>query len=270
MSELIETLAPEPERPREVTRQVARHLGGNYGIAEDEIGPFLLDTLPTLEEDEVDLILSPLFTPKLGDQAVFAARLGRESVGPDSQARLVAQALARPTDARLVTGDEHACRVRLGEVTVERYVYRLRLEGTIPEPVFALIDRFPSADQPLLGAVARRAIWEGDSRSGILEACFEAAARRGGPGAGDFPRLLDLVERYKPASLPDLIAKMPAWQEGLRGDLGIAAGGKPFFSPGIERDHGGEHDRRLSADALIEAKREELAFLARLEQLLAG
>jgi hypothetical protein len=270
MADLVEALARELERPREVSAQVARHLGASYGIADDEIGGFLVETLPALEEDEVDLILSPLFTPKLDDQAVFAGRLGRESVGADEQARLVAAAIARPTDATLLTGDDQAHRVRLGEVTVERYVYRLRLEGTISEPVFGLIRRFPSDDRPKLQAVARRAVWESDGRSGILEACLTALAGSGEENADEIPALLDLVERYKPADVGDLVAKLPRWQEGLRGDLGAAEGGKPFFSQQIEQSHGGEHDRRASADTLLEAKRRELAFLGRLERLLTG
>lgn len=89
--DLSETLAQELERPRKISAQVARHLVANYSIADDEIGPFLVQTLPTLEEDEIDLILSPLFTPKLADQAVFAGRLGRQSIPSDELVRLVVQ-----------------------------------------------------------------------------------------------------------------------------------------------------------------------------------
>ena len=269
MTDLLETLARELERPRDVTAQVARHLAANYNITDDEIGPFLVETLPMLEEDEVDLILSPLFTPKLADQAVFAAQLGRLSVRLEDQTRLVADAVARPTEANLVTSDEATHGVRLGDVTVERFVYRLRLEGTIPEPIFALIERLPSSDHGMLRAVARRAIWEPDGRYGILESYLTLTVGLADWGLDEVRTLLDLVERQKPADIADLVARVPQWCEGLRGDLDAASGGKPFFSERIERSHGGERDHRSAESTLIEEKRRQLAFLERLEPLLA-
>jgi hypothetical protein len=268
--DLLETLVRELESPRAVSAQVARHLAANYSIADDEIGQFLVETLPTLEEDEIDLILSPLFTPKLADQAVFALELGRGSVPADEQTLLVARALARPTDGQLVTGDERTHRIRLAEVTIERYVYRLRLEGTIPAPIFDLIQGFPSADRAMLQAVGRRAIWEKEGRYGILERYLTATAGLDAWGPDAAESLLDLLERYKPANIVDLVAAIPRWREGLRGDLGAASAGRPFFSERIERSHGGERDHRSPENTLIEAKREELAFLARLEPLLVG
>jgi len=271
MPDLLETLCQELERPREVTPQVARHLGANYEIALDEIGPFLVETLPTLEDDEVDLILSPLFTPKLDDQTVFAAQLGRLSVPPEEQARLVARAVARPTTARLVAPDGQVHAVPLGEVVVERYVYRLRLQGTIPEHVFGLIERSGPRDQPLLQAIARRAIWESGTRSGILTAYLGARAGLGAGSPDEDRSLLDLVERYKPADIGDLVLKIPQWQEALRGDLSAASGGKPFFSQHIEGSHGGDRDHRDDrsvGDSLVETWRRDLEFLGRLEQLL--
>ena len=87
-------------------------------------------------------------------------------------------------------------------------------------------------------------------------------------GAAEVRSLLDLVERYKPIDIADLVAKISRWQEGLRSDLSLASGRKPFFSEGIEHSHGGEHDHRSPEGALIEAKRRELSFLERLELLL--
>lgn len=269
MGELVETLARELERPREVTPQVARHLAGNYGITDDEIGRFLIETLPTLEEDEVDLILSPLFTPKLDDQAVAAAQLGAESVPEDAQQTLVAQLVSRPTDAAFVTSDGETHAHRLGEVTVERYVFRLRLEGTITASIFGLIRRFPDRDRGLLQAVARRAIWE-NGRSNILEGYLSAMRGLEDANANETRGLLDLVERYKPADIGELVAKIPRWREALRGDLGLASGGRPFFNERIEQSHGGEYDRRSPEDAMIEAKKNDLALLDRLERVLVG
>jgi len=62
---LIETLAAELERPRELSARVINYIGGTYGVDHDAVGRFLVDELPKLEDYELDLILSPVFTPKL-------------------------------------------------------------------------------------------------------------------------------------------------------------------------------------------------------------
>src|SRR5262249_30402957 len=125
VSQLLETLAAELERPRELSSRVVNYISGHYGIDYDAVGAFLVEELPKLEEDEVDLILSPAFTPKLSDQAVVAEILGRDSFPVEQWPALVQQLVARPTVAQLVTPDSRQHRVNLGEVTVERYVHRL-------------------------------------------------------------------------------------------------------------------------------------------------
>jgi hypothetical protein len=269
MENLVETLARELERPRDVTAQVVRHLGGNKGIKDDEIGAVLADTLPTLEDDEVDLILSPMFTPKLDDQAVVAARLGAESIPADEQNRLIAEIVSRPTDAAFVTSDGETHAHRLGAVTVERYVLRLRLEGTIPASTFDLIQQFGESERGLLQAIARRAIWE-NGRANILEGYLSATLGPDDDIANDTRELLDIVERYKPADIGDLVSKIPRWREDLRGDLGIASGGRPFFSERIAQSHGGANDHRAAEAGMIEGKKKDLAFLERLERVLLG
>ena len=99
MPELLEPLAAELERPRELPAQVIHHLSGTYGIEREAIGPFLVNELPKLEDYEIDLALSPVFTPTLQDQAVFAALLGRESVPTAEWPGLMKQLVARPTRA---------------------------------------------------------------------------------------------------------------------------------------------------------------------------
>ena len=120
MSNLIETLAAELERPRELSPRVLNYIGGIYGIDHDAIGAFLVNGLSKLEDDEIDLILSPVFTPKLADQAVFAGLLGGESIPRERLPELVQQLVARPIQAQLLTLDGHTHLVTLREVTVER------------------------------------------------------------------------------------------------------------------------------------------------------
>ena len=269
VAQLLETLAAELERPRELSARVVNYIGGTHSIDHDAIGVFLADELPRLEDYEIDLILSPVFTPKLADQAVFAELLGSDSVPREQWPALIQQLVARPTRAQLVTPDGQPHSVSLRAVTVERYVHRLRLDATISESLFKLIDRTPSADRPLLKAVARRAIWENDGRRNILARYLAAATGRGSYSLADAVELLNLVENRKPANVADLLVAIPRRQEALRQQIDAASGPKPFFSETVQALHGGGRDQRQQDDIRMSAKQNELAFLGRLLQVLA-
>ena len=268
MLRLLEILARELERPRELSARVLNYISGNYGVDQDAIGAFLVQELPKLEDYEIDLILSPVFTPKLADQAVFAELLGGDSVPQKQWPVLIQQLMMRPTEARLITMDGRSHVVPLREVTLERYVHRLRLEGTISK---SLLDRIevtePSTDRPLLKAIARRAVWDGGRRGEILVQYMENAVERGSYSLSDATRLLDVVESHKPAGVDDFLEWLPARKEGLRSQINVGSGGKPFFSPRIEEMHGGERDQRLKDESGPSAKEAELAFVERLEKV---
>jgi hypothetical protein len=269
--DLLESLATELERPRPVTAQVVNHVVGTYGLTRDELGAFFTNQLPKLEDYEIDLILSPLFTPGLPDQSVFAELLGRESVPTALWPALIQQLVARPTRAQLVTEDDQTHSVPLRDVTIERHVHRLRLDATIPEPLFNLIGNLPpAADRPLLKAIARRALWEIELRREILARYLEAALAADRYRLDDAVELLKLVETYQPADAADLLARIPHWQQVLRQEINEAAGAKPFFNERVQDLHGGGRDQRRQDNSRITAKEDERAFLERLQQVLGA
>lgn len=268
---LLELLTSELERPRVVTRQVLDHVAGTYEIEREAIGEFLEERLPNLEDYEHDLILSPLFTPKLADQALFAGLLGDETIPRDRWPGLIQQLASKPTLGSLVTDDKQTHRVTLREVTLERYIHRLRLDGTIDKEVLRLIegDAF-SAERAELKAICRRAVWENDDRRDILVHFLLAAEQRGEYEPGDAVDLLRIVEDYKPANVANLIERIPPWLEGLRQEIRAAGEPKPFFSGATQMAHGGDRDKRQQDTRTLEAKKKEFVFLERLHRLLVG
>jgi hypothetical protein len=267
MSSLIDVIAAGLERPREITAQVVRHLGETYGLGREGVGVFLTTELAGLEEYEVDLILAPLFTPTLSDQQPIAEFLDANSVPPSDWLALMQQLLARPARAEFITEDGAHHHIRLREVTVERYVHRLRLDGGIAAEIQAAIAAHSNVAPALLKAIARRAIWENAARREILRRCLENSDRTF--AAEDFIALLKLVETYEPANLADLLTRIPLWQQVLQQEIN-AVGGKPFFNERVEELHGGGRDQRGQDQNRLEAKEQELAFLARLSEILRG
>ena len=269
--DLLETLAAELERPRKLTAQVVNHLSGTYGFSRETVGNFFTEALPKLEDYEIDLALASLFTPSLADQAVFAGLLGRDSIPVAQWPALIQQLVARPTHAQLVTEDDVAHRVRLRDVTIERFVHRLRLDATIPEPLFNLINHLPpDADRPMLKAIARRAVWEADARRDILIRYLTATTSRDNYRIADAQELLKLAETYQPANVSDLLSRIPHWQQVLRQEINEVASPKPFFNERVQELHGGGRDQRRQDDNRRSAKENEQAFLGRLLQVLGG
>jgi hypothetical protein len=269
VSKLLETLAAELERPREVSRQVSDHIWGTYEIDRDAVGDFLDNKLQGLEDYEHDLILSPLFTPKLADQALFAELLGKESVPKAEWPLLIQQLASRPTRAQLITSDRQSHVITLRTVVLERYVHRLRLEGSIPESLLKLLDETPFAsERPMMMAIARRPIWESDARRNILTTFLTAAARANRYEIGDGVQLLRLAEDYKPSDVAHLMERIPVWQEALRIEIETSDNPKPFFSNSVQAEHGGERDQRQRDSSRLSVKKNEFAFLDRLHHLL--
>jgi hypothetical protein len=269
--ELIETLALELERPRELSSRVLNYIIGTHSVDEDAVGAFLTNELSKLEDYEVDLILSPLFTPKLADQAIFAGILEDSSVPRDQWPGLIRELVQRPTHAQLVTPDGSKHPVELREVTIERYVHRLRLEAAIPESLLSLLQRCPSPpDRPTLMAVGRRAVWENAGTRGILEVYLKAVLEQGSYSLDDVLELLNLAENRKPADVADLLAWIPRWAEALRQQIDVGSGPKPFFHSGVEWMHGGARDQRTEADPKVSAKQNELDFLLRLQRIVSA
>ena len=266
---LIEPLATELERPRELKSQVVRYLNGNYSVDEDSVGAFLVHDLPNLEDYEIDLILSPVFTPTLADQAVFAQILGGESIPRERWPAIVSELAARPTRARLITSDRQTHSIPLREVTIERYVNRLRLEATIPQSLWPLIELTSAADHPLLKAIARRAIWESEGRYNILLRYLTVSIGRNQFDERNVLALLNTVENYKPVDTADMLAHIQQWQEALRKQVEVFGAAKPFFMQQIQEMHGGERDHRQHEIARLAAKQQEFDFLVHLAEVFS-
>jgi len=269
MKALVDALADELERPRDLTEQALQHLLATYGLEREAAGDFLIHRLPELEDYEIDLILSPLFAPAIHDQAIFAELLGAETIPAEQWPGLVQQLVARPTRAQIVAGEGQRHPVPLRDVTIERYVKRLRLNGTIPDALFRLISNLPPpAVRPLLKAVARRAIWDEEARSQILLRYLTATAGADDCRLDDALQLLQLMETYEPIDGSDLLSRIPHWEKRLKQEIGMASNPKPFFDERTQEVHRSDRDRHTKEEARIAEKQREIEFLERLRKLL--
>ena len=177
--------------------------------------------------------------------------------------------MVRPVHAQLVTEDGQNHSVLLREVSIERYVKRLCLDATIPEPFFKLLAHLPPAsDRPLLKAAARHAVWQSDKRREIFVRYLMTCAGTDAYRLEDALELLKLMETYRPADLPELLAHIPHWQQVLHHEINLALNPKQFFNERIQELHGGGRDQRRKDDVHIAEKEQMIACLDRLKEAL--
>jgi hypothetical protein len=106
-------------------------------------------------------------------------------------------------------------------------------------------------------------------RRNILSTYLTAAGRHNLYQSGDGIQLLQVAEYYKPTDLAHLMKRIQLRQETLQQEID-ADNPKPFFSDQIKANHGFDRDQRPQDGGQIAAKKEELAFLDRLHQVLMG
>ncbi|MBM3829824.1 MAG: hypothetical protein FJ406_04730 [Verrucomicrobia bacterium] len=271
MQVFVDAVAAELERPRALLKQVVDHLASHYSVSRDELGAFFTDRLSTLEDYEIDLLFSPVFTPTLTEQAAFSDLLDRQTLPAAAWPELIRRMADRPTVTRLLTEDGTAHAIRLHEVSLERFVTRLNLDVVIPDPLGKLLHSLPPpGDRALLKALARRIVWNKEPRREILFRYLLAATSEDFYQRDDLLALLKLMETYQPKDAPDLLGRIPHWQEVLKQEITAAASPKPFFAARVQELHGGGRDQRHQDNTMISGKQRELEFLGRLKGVLAA
>ncbi len=270
MQAFVDAVAVELERPRALLKQVVDHLASHYSVSRDELGAFFASQLDTLEDFEVDLLFSPLFTPTLTDQAVFSHLLDRQSLPTSDWPILLRKLTERPTVAHLTTEDGTTHAIKLREVSLERFVTRLNLDVVIPDPLGKLLHSLPPVeDRALLKALARRIVWNKEPRRAVLFRYLLAATSEEFYRRDDLLALLKLMETYQPKDAADLLSRIPHWQEVMKNEILSAASPKPFFAARVQELHGGGRDQRHQDATLISGKQRELEFLGRLKGVLS-
>lgn len=188
---------------RPVTPQVSRHLQSHHGISPGDEASFLESRLPLLEEYEVELVLSPLFTPTQEDQARVSQLL---SDPPPSAAAVegLVERLENQGIEAVVQCEGASVRIALPPGIIRRYVRLLNLAERVLPPVRSAAEAFPPPLRDRLLALARTETWRAPARQTILAAFIEAFVRRSSFDEEKIGHLSQIVQTTRPERLGDL------------------------------------------------------------------
>ncbi|MBY0451166.1 MAG: hypothetical protein K2X01_11135 [Cyanobacteria bacterium] len=226
---LLELLKQDLSAPRELSAQVMHVIVDQFGFAEESLAAFFAEKASTLEDFELDLIFSPLFTPSTADRERYVRVLG-----PDC---LQATDLHHLSEALVSLGEEGNLQAQLAlslsagpvfsmplkDVMIDRYLHRLALDKTLPAEVFAVIADPATAlqepDKAALNVLGRETVWQTRERYTLLIAMIQVSLARNTFSIDRLRYLTDFMRTYRPASAFDLPKQLESLIRSCESDL---------------------------------------------------
>ncbi|MBF0108792.1 MAG: hypothetical protein HQL76_06415 [Magnetococcales bacterium] len=181
------------------------------------------------EEYEVDLLVSPLFTPTMEDRAACEPSLPLEGITADDERDLIGRMEAQGLQCKVVFGDDSTV-MSIPEVAIERHIHLLRLRVSVAESIHeALKNLLTGADLTLGMSYARSQIWTRCPH--LLEECLAAMTARRSFTLDKFGFLRDFVRSYHPGDMVALVQALNNLLESYR-----IGNDRPVFNQQLE-DH---------------------------------
>jgi hypothetical protein len=268
MQHIIDTFVQELTKVRPLSGQVMHYIHAHYLVPHDELPRFFAEEMPRLEEYEMDLIFSPMFTPTLDEQAVFSPLVDEETI-TDEELEVIIQSLTQQqlTASFLLLDEKTVLTMTLPEVNIRRYVRLMNLTTPPTRTVAELIEEtIPSEEQHRVKALVRNALWRNPLQEEMLMAYLKTMARRNNFALQKFEYFVRFVRSHSTVDIYRLSELLPQTVETTRGELrNLEMGGKRFMDSHIEWLHGGVKDKRDVDDARLEAKQVELKLYEELE-----
>ncbi|MBF0161803.1 MAG: hypothetical protein HQL88_05910 [Magnetococcales bacterium] len=249
---LVSVVRGQLLRPRALSVRVAGAVSGMLGV-DDPLDGLSLEVLAGREPFEVELLLSPLFTPNVLDREAceFALPASGLAVG-------VVEALVMTlTSAELFCPVSYGHRgqaVPLLGVVIERYVRLLHLEAPVPPLVLPRLEGWQEGDARLvLFSLARRPVWQSEQRSRLLDRLLQAMLARGSCQVDKVRFLTDFVASYRPTGERELLQALTNLVDAYHRDHE-----HPIYNQQLEHYQGG-NIRSSSCGADVRAYRLAMA-----------
>lgn len=199
-------------RPRVVSVQVAGAVSGMLNV-DDPLDGLDQDQLCHLMPYEVELLLSPLFTPTFRELEACESALPAVGITAAEVVSLVVTLVTENIHCSLSYGEKEVA-VLLAEVVIERYVRLLNLSSGIDPSILDILEslvregqKTPMGDEErwALFSQARHPVWKMGKRLQLLKSCLRAMAERSTFRMDKVRFLTDFVRSYRPAGEKEFI-----------------------------------------------------------------
>lgn len=262
---LISKICEELTAERVLTKQVIDHLASHHEVTTDTLSDYFKRVRETttveidgVEDYEIDLTFSPLFTPRLHDRAKYSRILDTVEVKHEDIETIVDDVMKKKLEACFREHDDIYC-MPLHEVLVRRYIRLLNLATPLSKKVKQVIENsVPENIQDIVKALARDPVWLPGHRQDFLAAFLKIFKEKKNFSVDKLDYLTDFVRTYRPASILDVDRQFGNLIEACLEDIHKLQGGHYlYYHDLIERHYmGSESEKDLSEKILHEKERE--------------
>ncbi len=202
---ILEQLKKDLTRPRQVTEPISVDITNRYDVPGDAIGTFFTERLQQLEDYEVDITLSSLFTPTQEDRIPYMTLLGAGVLSTEDVKALIRQLEESQPEGQYLTLQGETVLAPVHPVNIERFVLRLHLDWPIDNEVYQILNAMvPAKGQAYVNLLARDEVWRGERRKELLLAFLKVFQERGTFSVPKMAYLTDFIRTYRPSCLFDL------------------------------------------------------------------
>ncbi len=219
---------------RRLPEQVVSEITDRHNVTPEDLPAFFDTTFPTLEDYQVDLILSPVYTPTQDNKLSFASLLREAFISTEQVSEWTKQLESEALVATLQAPNGLEIKLPLHEVSIDRYVRLLGLDRPISADVHIAIEEdTPAEDYMRLNWLAREGVWSGSERGNMLVAFLKVFKVRKTYSAAKVEFLTDFLRTYRPSGLFDLARQFDSLIASCESDLeGLA--GRAFHDPQLK------------------------------------
>lgn len=276
---LIEMIENELTRPRQITEQVLTHILSHYSYTLDQIDEFFNEEVPRLEDYEIDILFSPIFTPKIQDKAMFSKILEEIDISNDDVEEIIRSLEEKKLKATfyvvLKNGNEvheKKISVQLNSVNLRRYVKLLNLDCKPSAQLSKALEVVFKDESDNAKAILRDKFWKEQWREEFLMAYLIYIAGHGNASFEKFELLLKILRGNPTASdiyeIYNLISDVIQWTEVQVNVL--KTGKKQFFNELIGQFYREEgSDKRIQKEEELREKETELKYYFELKDEIA-
>lgn len=197
---LLHRIRAQLTTPRQLTTRMASAIATRMSV-DDPLRWLDRNNLEHVSEFEVEILLSPLFTPTREERAAIEPAMPDTGVSGAEQATLLQELQGIPCPVEF--GGDHA-QLPLHPVLLERYLRLLHLEGMIPTAVATeLANHLPATDLPMARSLVRLPMWQSGPAQTLLTEVLAPAFT-----LEMLIFLTEFMRTYHPAGITDLTRRL--------------------------------------------------------------
>lgn len=272
--ELVKKIIEELSAERVLTKQVLDHLVSHHEVNLENLGEYFRRVRETttveiddIEDYEIDLAFSPLFTPRLRDRAKYSKLLDHGDVRPDEMEGFIDTIMQAKCEAKFRCHDT-VFAMPLHEVLIRRYVRLLNLTTQLSPRMKKAVEQYvPEPEQDTAKALAKDSVWLAEHRQDFLISFLKVFKEKNNFTMDKMDFLTDFVRTYRPMSILNMDSMLHNLIEACHEDIHKIEGGHYlYYHDLVERHYMGSDNEQSLSEKLLHSKERTIIMATELKE----